>query len=229
MVTLHDLDLSSPAAFLIVAGLALIDGVIPLVPARTAVIGLGVVAGRGDTRAYPLLVVATVAAFVGDNISYWLGARMWPRISRLVLRGPRTRRVWSWMERQLQAHGTVLVALARVVPGGPTPITLSAGSTRMPLAKFRIGAAASASLWSAYAFAVGALGDVFVSDNLVYALLAALGLAVVLNFALRLGLRRRWSPTAETGDTPATNNAAPGDGRQPAVDAPARSTRTNRA
>jgi len=213
MIRVQDLDLSHPVAFLIFAALGLIDGVVPLVPARTAVIGLGVIAGTGDVRAYPLLAVATAAAFVSDNISYWLGARYWPRISRIVLRGARSRRVWAWVEDQLRRRGIVLVALARVVPGGPTPITLTAGSVHLPLSRFRMAAAISAVLWSAYAFGVGMFGDAVVGNNLLVALLAGLGLAGGLNLVLRMAIRRS---RAWAGDRAAHRQRRAGPVRPPA-------------
>lgn len=191
MIGAVSVDLSSPWAFAAVVGLALVDGVVPLVPARTALIGLGVVAGSGDSRAYPLLALATVAAFVSDNISYWLGAHCWGAITRIVFVGGRARRAWGWLEKQIHRHGLVLVALARVLPGGPTPITLTAGSVGFPLRRFRLAAAVSAVLWSAYAFSVGLAGDALVGDSLLLALVAALALAGIINLALRTLLRRR--------------------------------------
>ncbi len=193
------LDLSSPTAFLVVCGLALVDGVVPLVPARTAVIGLGVIAAGGDERAYPLLAVATVAAFVSDNISYWIGARYWSRISAVIFRGSRPRRIWAWVERQMHQQGTFLVAVARVIPGGPTPITLTAGLVGMPKRRFRAAAAVSAALWSAYAFGVGMFGDTLTGDDPLAALLAALAVAAAVNMVMRLLLRRRAS-TADGSD-----------------------------
>jgi membrane protein DedA with SNARE-associated domain len=72
VIDLRSLDLGHPLSYVVVFGLALIDGVFPLVPTRTAVIALGVIAGTGDRRAYPLLVLATAGAFVSDNVSYCL-------------------------------------------------------------------------------------------------------------------------------------------------------------
>lgn len=159
VIEVRSLDLASPVSYAVVVVLALIDGVIPLVPARTAVIGLGVLAGSGRAAAYLLLAVATAAAFVSDNVSYWLGAHYWPRIQPVLFRGARTRRAWGWVERQLRLHGATLVVLARVLPGGPTPITLSAGSVGLRRRTFRLAALAGAVLWSLYAFGVGLAAD----------------------------------------------------------------------
>lgn len=193
------LDLSSPIAFVVVAALGLIDGVFPLVPARTAVIGLGVLAGEGQLMAIPLVVVATVAAFLSDNLSYWIGARFWPRIKPVLFGGRRSGRMWGWVEHQMAVHGAKLVVLDRVLPGGPTPITLTAGLVGLDRRTFRLAAAGSAVLWSAYAFLVGMLGDTVVGHHPVLALLAALAVVGGVNLSLRL-LIHPGTPAKTDGD-----------------------------
>lgn len=190
MIDLRSLDLASPLAVFLCVVLPLIDGVIPLVPARTAVIGLGVLAGAGHAGAYPLLALATVAAFVSDNISYWLGKRYWPRIQPRLFRGAHARRLWAWVERQLATRGALLVVLARVLPGGPTPITLTAGYLQLPRRRFRLASLGGAVLWSAYAFGVGFFGDTVVGRHPLLALLVAVALAGTINVSLRALVRR---------------------------------------
>lgn len=199
LVHVESLALSSPWAFVIVTMLALIDGVVPLVPARTAMIGLGVACAAGDVRAYPLIVVATAAAWVSDNISYALGAHLWPRIRPHLFRGARASRVWAWLESELRRRGLILVVVDRLVPGGPTPITLSAGLMGLPVGGFRVAAAASAVLWSVYAVATGAFGEIAVGDNLLLAILVGMSIVAVVNVVLRVGLRRsrRNNPTGD--------------------------------
>ena len=190
MIDIRSLELTSPLAFGVVFGLSLVDGVVPLLPARTAVIAVGVVAGEGDHRAYPLLALATFGAFVSDLIAYWLGGRYGARVIAFAARTRSGRRLVAWTQRVMQRHGFLLISVARVVPGGPTPITLAAGANAYPLRRFCIAAAVGACLWSAFAFVVGLAGGSAVSDPLV-ALLVALGLAVVLNLVLTAVFRAR--------------------------------------
>lgn len=189
MVHVESLDLSSPWAFVIVTALALIDGVIPLVPTRTAMIGLGVACAAGDARAYPLVAVATAAAFVGDNVSYAIGAHWWSRIRPLVFRGDRSRRAWIWLEGKIRRRGLLLVVFGRLIPGGPTPITLTAGLMKLPIRRFRAAAAASALLWSVYALATGVFGELAVGDNFIVALVVGVSIAALVNLVVRIGLR----------------------------------------
>ena len=219
MIEVHQLDLSSPAAFAVVGGLALIDGVIPLVPARTAVIAVGVIAGTGDRRAYPLLAAATVAAFASDNISYGLGARLWPRLAPHLLRGNRLPRMWHWFERRLATHGTALIAMSRVIPGGPTPITLMAGSVGFPITRFRWAAALSALLWSGYAFGIGLVGQSATQRPLI-ALILGICIGAILNFMLRARFRRA---DVSTLRRPPTDTSIPAEGEPIFIQAPHRS------
>jgi membrane protein DedA with SNARE-associated domain len=191
VIRIHSLDLSNPLSFVVVLALALIDGVFPLVPTRTAVIALGVIAGTGDHRAYPLLALATVGAFISDNISYWLGARHGSGIARRLLRGQRARRVWTWVAGEINRHGGLLVAFARVIPGGPTPITLAAGLVHLPIRRFRLAALGGSCLWSAYAFGVGMFGDLLTGQRPLWALAVGFVLAATVNLLLVVGMRRR--------------------------------------
>lgn len=190
MIDVRSIELDGPLAYGIVLGLSLIDGVVPLLPARTAVIGLGVVAGAGDHRAYPLLAMATVGAFASDLVAFWMGRRYGVRAIALLTRGNRGRRLVAWTRRVIRRHGFALISLARVVPGGPTPITMAAGATQFPARRFRLAAAIGACLWSAYAFGVGMAGSSFITDPLV-ALLVAVVIAVGLNVMLTVSFRRR--------------------------------------
>lgn len=186
------LDLGHPLPYLIVCLFSLVDGIFPLVPTRTVIIALGVVAGDGDPRAYPLLVLAATAAYVSDNVSYRLGARRGAAVAARIFRGPRARRAWEWAGRQLAApRGALFVALSRVIPGGPTPFTLMAGSVGFPRRRFRALAAVSSGLWAVYAFGIGLAGQAAVADSPLLALGVALLMAATINAIILLALRRR--------------------------------------
>jgi membrane protein DedA with SNARE-associated domain len=193
MIHVPVLNLDRPWVFLAVLGLSLIDGVFPLLPARTAVVALGVVARTGDLRAYPLIAAATVGAFISDNVSYWLGSRYGERVvTSLTAHGHRRQSVKEWAERTIRARGLPLIVLGRVIPGGPTLFTMVAGISHFPRIRFRLATAAGACLWSAYAFTMGLVGGTIVTDNPLTAFLVALGIAASLNLALMLGMQKRF-------------------------------------
>jgi membrane protein DedA with SNARE-associated domain len=147
--------------------------------------------GDGNWLAYPLLAVGSIAVFFSDNLAYWLGVRYWNRIQGALLRGSRSRHLWEWVKRQMDSRGTMLVVLARVIPGGPTPITLTAGATGFPRRRFVYAAAAGAALWAAFAFSLGLFGDTLFGQQPLIALLAAVGVALAIDWALRVAVRQR--------------------------------------
>lgn len=196
---IHDVDLGHPVTYLVAFGLPLVDGVIPLVPAQALVIAFGVVAGTGDIRAVPLLGLAALGAFFSDNIAYLLGARYGQRIADRLLRGKQARKTRAWAEHALRAHGTGLITASRVVPGGPTPITLMAGLAHVAPRRFRIAAAAAALLWVAYGCATGALGETAALGHPLVGLAAGLLLAAAINAVIVYLARHRGSPPAEPG------------------------------
>lgn len=166
-----------------------VDGFFPLVPAESLVIALGVLAGGGDARAYPLALLAALGAFLGDSISYRLGARFGTRAADRLLRGARGRRMRAWAQRTLARHGARLVVVARVVPGGPTPVTLVAGVVAFPSARFHAAAAGGALLWAGYAFSIGFLGGHTFSERPLAGLLLALGMAATVTALVEAGRR----------------------------------------
>jgi membrane protein DedA with SNARE-associated domain len=86
---------------------------IPL-PGETALVAAGVLASRGDMNIVAVIVVATVAAIVGDNIGYWVG-RLGGR--KLLQRSPwlerHASRVLPWSERFFRRHGAKTIFFGR--------------------------------------------------------------------------------------------------------------------
>jgi membrane protein DedA with SNARE-associated domain len=86
---------------------------IPL-PGETALVAAGVLASRGDMNIVAVIVVAAVAAIVGDNVGYWagrLGGRKLLRRSGWLER--HASRVLPWSERFFRRHGAKTIFLGR--------------------------------------------------------------------------------------------------------------------
>jgi membrane protein DedA with SNARE-associated domain len=174
-------DLGSPVAYVVAFALPLIDGVIPLVPAQALTVAIGAAAAGGDWRAFLLLALAAAGAWCSDNIAYWIGRRHGEKVARMLLRGKKGEQAREWGERQLRERGTPLVVLARVIPGGPTPITLAAGLSNMAARRFRWAAAAGAVIWAGYGFVLGAIGTGIGGGSWWIGLLVGLALLAVVN------------------------------------------------
>jgi membrane protein DedA with SNARE-associated domain len=177
-------------AYLVVALLAVIDAVLPVVPSETAVITAGVVAAAGDLFLPVVIVSAAAGAFLGDNLAYGIGRRYGSRPDRRWFQGDKARRRIDWASRQLEERGGELIAVGRFIPGGRTAVTLTAGLTQFPWRRFAAYDAAAAVVWAGYAALLGYFGGRAFEHQAWKGLLLALGVA----FAVTAGTEAaRWA------------------------------------
>jgi membrane protein DedA with SNARE-associated domain len=121
---------------------------VPL-PGETALIAAGVLAARGDMDIVEVIVVATAAAIIGDNVGYWVG-RLGGR--RLLERWePLERhagRVLPWSERFFKRHGAKTIFLGRFFAVLRVTAAWLAGISRMHWWKFFLWNAAGGICWA---------------------------------------------------------------------------------
>jgi membrane protein DedA with SNARE-associated domain len=117
-------------------------------PGETMLITAGVLAGLGQLRIVPLLLVAWTAAVLGDNLGYVIGLTGG---RRLVLRWGRyvfvTRKRLQTIERFFDGHGGKVVLVARFVEGLRQLNGLVAGISGMSWPRFLVFNAVGAALW----------------------------------------------------------------------------------
>jgi len=155
---------------------------IPL-PGETALIAFGVLASQGHYSIAVVIVVASAAAIIGDNLGYWLIGR-WG--------GRALFRRWKWLnayadkvlpraERLMERHGGKTVFFGRFVSVLRYTVAWIAGLAHMNPWKFLLWNAVGGIAWAtgvgllAY-YAGGAAADAIQR----YGLFAALGVGVVL-------------------------------------------------
>ena len=179
---------------MIVALLAYLDALVPVVPSETSVITAGVVASAGDLSLPMVIAVAASGAFLGDNTAYFIGHRFGTRINDRFLSSEKNRRRVEWAQRQVNERGGELIVIARFIPGGRTIVTLSAGTLGYPWRKFAIFDAAAALGWALYAALLGYFGGHAFEKAPWKGLLLALGIAFAVTGTIevvRWYLRRR--------------------------------------
>jgi membrane protein DedA with SNARE-associated domain len=106
-------------------------------PGETALIAAAIFAADGHLNIAEVIVIAAVAAIVGDNIGYWLG-RVGGR-PLLERWGPTKRwseRVLPWGERFFERHGGKTIFLARFFSVLRVTAAWLAGMARMHWWKF---------------------------------------------------------------------------------------------
>jgi membrane-associated protein len=185
----------SYAAIFVVATL---DAFFPIVPSETAVITGGVVASSGDLSLLLVIVSASAGAFLGDNISYWLGTWLGERTVKRVFRGEKSRKAFAWAEEQIETRGFYLIIIARFIPGGRTAVTFSSGYTHgITYRRFVLADAIAALIWGTYAALLGYIGGKQFEEEpwkgLLLAFVVAVSLAGLVELVRHLRERRRAS------------------------------------
>ena len=189
-ISFSELDVTSLASYLIAFILPALDALLPVVPAETAIITLGVAtAGSTDPRIGVLVVLAAAGAWCGDNFNYLLGRWFGPWVVRRFLSGERGTRQRAWAERSLDHYGWRLIIACRFIPGGRTAVTLTCGLIGYNRRSFMAARAVAAAIWACYAFYIGRLGGKAFEDKPWAGLLLALGVVLAVS-ALVEAIRR---------------------------------------
>jgi membrane protein DedA with SNARE-associated domain len=219
MIDLSQLDVSSPASYVVAFVIPALDAIIPVLPSESAVVALGVATARhADPRVVVLVLLAALGAFAGDNLAYLLGRRLGPRSERRLFAGAQGQRRREWAERTLERYGAGLIIVCRFIPGGRTAVTVTCGLIGFRRRTFIWATACAAVIWASYAFLIGRLGGRIFADRPLVGLLLALGLAVVIGAVIEAVRRLRpWRLIAgggrrRPGAHPPAAEAGPGTG-----------------
>ncbi|WP_106396817.1 DedA family protein [Actinocorallia populi] len=188
--------ITSPWIYLLVFGIALLDGFFPVVPSETLVITTGAfAASTGEPDALLILPVAALGAILGDHVSYWLGRRAGG--TRRIKDG----KAFRWARKEVTERGGLILVVARYIPGGRTATTLTLGATRYPFRRFFLFDVLAGTSWAVYSVLVGYIGGVAFEEDPFKGLLLGLGIAIGITAVVELvryaRKRRNASPQRE--------------------------------
>jgi membrane-associated protein len=202
MIDLSQLAVGSALSYAVAVLVPALDALIPVLPAETVVIALGVAtAGSADPRIAVLVALAAAGAFLGDNAAYLLGRRFGPFIARRVFAGDRGAQRRAWAQGCLDRYGARIIVICRFIPGGRTAVTLTCGLIGYPRRRFVVATACGAAVWAGYAFFIGRIGGKAFEDRPWAGLLLALGLAVMITIVIE-AVRRTWRWRAAARNRP---------------------------
>ena len=125
-----------------------------VVPALPLLFAVGALVGLGHINGPYALVCATLGAFIGDSLSYWVGRR-WG--VQLRSRWPFSRYP-QWLdqgEAMFRRHGVKSIFIARFVGAVRPFVPAIAGMLHMPLRRYAMPSMAACVLWSAAFLAPG--------------------------------------------------------------------------
>lgn len=170
--------------------LAILDAVLPPLPSEGLVITL---AAFGAATASPNLIllgaVATVGAWVGDNLTYTV-ARHSPLRRLHDTERARLRRAFHFASRELHQRSAVIIVVGRYIPVGRVAVNVTAGAGRFARPRFMALTALAAASWAAYAVTIGALAGAWVEENTLLGAVAGIAVAVLLGVAVDQLVRR---------------------------------------
>jgi membrane protein DedA with SNARE-associated domain len=167
------------------------------VPGETALITAGGLVADGHLS-YPLVVlIATVAASLGDTLGYWVGRR---KGREFLLRDGRfashRQQAVVRADRYFARYGLITVFFQRWIPGVRIVGALCAGAARMPWARFAIANVLGALTWAA---AVTALASAVGATNAFAFAAAGLAFGAITLLVVALRERRRRARVAASG------------------------------
>lgn len=142
----------------------------PFLPGDSLLFTAGLLANQPDPFAplWLVLVVSPIAAFLGDQVGYFIGKRFHPYLENRPDGKIFKREYLKQTEDFFEKHGPITVILCRFVPIVRTYAPLVAGTAGMHYRTFVTYNAIGALLWGSGVVALGALlGEIsFVRENI---------------------------------------------------------------
>ncbi|MEI4278323.1 DedA family protein [Klenkia terrae] len=181
---------SSSLGYPVLFGGVLLGSIIPVVPTGPLLSVAAAVAMTTDRLDIALvLLLATVAAFLGDVVTFAVARFGGPAAVRWVARGQHAGRL-AEVQEQFRAHGWQIVVVGRLLPAGRIPVLVAAGALAYPWRRLLPASFGAAALWAvAYALLGVVSGGIF--DSPLVATLVATGLVLVVGLVSNLVASRR--------------------------------------
>jgi membrane-associated protein len=171
---------SSGFAYALIVAFVAADGVFPAIPGETALIGGALLAADGQLSLPAVIASGIVGGFIGDNVSYTLGARLGRPFAGALVRGERAQRRLEWAKGQIEERGAEVIIGMRFVPVGRTVSTFVCGLLEMPWKRFAAVDFVAVSAWTLFASLIGFYAGRTIGIGGPGVIAIALALAVVL-------------------------------------------------
>lgn len=175
----------------------------PFLPGDSLLITAAILAPTLGIQVWQIVVVAIVAAFLGDQAGFWLGKRFGRRLFKPDARVLKTERLEA-AEAFFARYGGPSLVLGRFVPFVRTYVPLSAGIANMRYRRFLLWNALGGVSWVLVMVLVGVLlgGIPFVANNIDVLMIVVVALSVA---PIVIGaLRRRRARSREKAPAPVT-------------------------
>jgi membrane-associated protein len=174
----------SPWAYVVLAGLLIVDGFFPFVPGETLVVTLAVLSATAHgPNLWIVLGVAIVASTIGDAIAFAIGRRV--GVSRWNwMRRRRVAAALAWAHRGFVRRPATLMLTAKFVPVARVAVTMTAGATGFPVRRYVVLAVTASAIYTAFHVTVGALAGSWMADTPLLAVGVGMASVFVLGFLI---------------------------------------------
>ena len=155
--------------------------VTPFLPGDSLLFVAGTIWAVSGMDAHWLCVTLIVAALCGDNVNYWIGRTLGPRVFRWEQSRFFNRKALDHTEAFYEKHGGKTIIIARFVPIVRTFVPFVAGIGRMNYGKFLSYSIAGALLWViSLVYAGYFFGNLpIIKDNLTIVIFGIIGLSLM--------------------------------------------------
>ncbi|MDW4573124.1 VTT domain-containing protein [Microbacterium sp. M3] len=185
----------SPWALSVLFALVLGDAFLVVVPGEAAVTAFAALSvSTGEPGLGAVIVVATVAAVLGDAACYLVGRTIGLERWRWM-RTRRVRAALAWARARLEQRAALVLFTARFVPFARLAVNLTAGATKVGAPRYLAIATAAALAWALYQALIGAAVAALLPGGPVVAVVVSVVLAVGIGLGIDAVLARRFGGT----------------------------------
>lgn len=205
MTEMLDGMLGSPWLWAIVFVVSALDALLPFMPSDSTVIIVGVLVVPEPGKLVMLIVIAALGALAGDLLSYQIGRHGGAAVIPRLIADEKGRQRHEWARTKLHQHGSLLIMVARYIPGGRVATMLTAGALQYPMRRFMSVELIATSVWATYCALIGYIGGATFHDNVLMGMALGLGIGVTFMVLLEVGRRLvgRRKPSGDSGFAPA--------------------------
>ncbi|MCB0882278.1 MAG: DedA family protein [Thermoleophilia bacterium] len=184
MAKAHDLgDVVAKWGFFGVLAVVAGDGVLPILPGETAIVGAAVLAAHGKGHLLLVIAAGALGAMLGDSLAFWIGRWGAGPIQRFLTRMVGAKR-YAQADAMVERNARPLVIGGRFLPGLRIAVNMACGSGHLTYPRFLMYESIGAVLWSTQAALLGYFAGKAFAEQTWVAFVVAGGVMVVVAFVI---------------------------------------------
>ncbi|KXO82829.1 alkaline phosphatase [Acinetobacter venetianus] len=149
------LSIMEKLGYLGIAFLMFLDNVFPPIPSEIIMPSAGYTASKGKLTLIGVIIAGSIGSIAAAMLLYWVGRKVpQPQLFKFIERYGKYLRIQvTDLEKALNwfnKHGHRIVFFGRMIPAVRSLISIPAGMSRMPFAKFMIYSSVGTIIWTSF-------------------------------------------------------------------------------